>query len=924
MANAPEEQPVALTANEPQDAGKEKKKKDVKSSPYLSGTDVREDSGPLLSIFMLQEILDKVRETQIRTLAAGQEVEAAPPDVKDLLTKLLSLKELKGYKVLQRPPICYRYISAQSENRLFRVNTLKERVSLIGENVICDEAGSFLEVILQRVRYVRNEGSFILHGVPTHYINGNEVVDSDALGIDTTSMFTSLSPNNRFNLQNQLDGFMVTNQWNEMPLMDIYNGACDDAIYGVHQALMAYVDGGQTQEFRESLTWLQLYGEAENITYDSRFLTDGFSNENIYWLPYALPVNPQIIWEVPRSSISNMIMNAALGFPTGSYISPNARIASVTVTSRITTSTPFAQIQSMVPTEATMSDVRKIYFALAFPNQVLLDIRHEPGHQVDQVIQAVAGIFGKMMFSYGPQLFNITRRTAHLLDRGCANYLQMMMSDTHRTMQRGQTNAPLDFTINQGGRAFDCRQLENDPDTGRGYNSWRTASVLRRETPYAHIARRICYLGFDSTDILDERFSGMDHTYPLHELLMEALSRAGHSAEKNYLQLMLHHHVVRFAYMNQTINRDLLSAFSMPDDAFVAMGDGIPQDMYSPDGPVVLDVSFLSIWFAYKLRFLPTDRPTLMIQQPLLESIYASHLSLVKLSARQLLQFVNANPDNFTSLKAMDVWKVVIKEMPEALHQVLEMIGQQNFITMRDINVWIDSPLVQNSLLYVCDLRAWQCLNSPSDLMLVRDVYVHSENIPEPVVEDIEVFRREAYYYTNMRDSQPPPEQCVYMNRNTMLVRAGEGRLKSSIRSMLDEGDYVKIGNCLKPLVLKFFDTMPGQEVRESLPFNYQVMKGDGPMTRISVTLGSKIIGYVLLYTVDKDFMPDEYVSYLPSKNLTSVVVNPMPFERVDVNTALNVTNRVFQSYRKRIRIVDLTECLEAGAQLATLVGPDA
>nr|QRW41807.1 MAG: VP3 [Lobuck virus] len=901
---------------------KKKKKKQVPSSPYLSGVDVKDDSGPLLSVFMLQEILDKVRETQIRTLAAGQELEVAPPDVKNLLTDLLSLKELKGYKIVQTPPICYRFISAQSETRLFRVNTFKERISLIGENAACDQATDFLDVILQRVRCVRDEGSFLLYDAPTRFQNGNEIVDSKALGIDTNSMFASLNPSNRFNLQNQLDNFLVTNQWNEQPMMDIYNGACDDAIFRVHQALMSYIDGGQTQEFRESMTWLQRYGEAKNITYDSRFLTDVFSNENVYCLPYTIPVNPRILWEVPRCSISNLILNASLGFPTGSYVAPNARIASVTVTSRITTSTPFAQIQSMVPTEATMDDLRKIYFALSFPNQVLIDIRHEPGHQIDPVIQAVAGVFGKMMFSYGPQLFNITRRTANLLDRGCAHYLQMM-TDNHRVTLRGQTGAPLDFTINQGGRAFDCRRLENNPDTGQGYNSWRVNSVQIRETPYPHLSRRICYLGFDSTDILDERFSAVDFTYPLHDLLMEALARAGHTSEKNYLQLMLHHHVIRFAHLNQTINRDLLSAFSMPDDTFAALGDAIPQDIFSPDGPVVLDVSFLSIWFAFKLRFLPTDRPSLMIQQPLLESVYASHLSLVKLAARELLQFVNTNPDNFTSLKAMDVWKVVVKEMPDSLHRILEMIGQHNFITMRDINFWIESPLIQSSLLYVCDQQAWNSLNFPSDLMLVRDVFVHSENIPEPVVEDIEMFRREAFFYTNMRDSLPPPENCVYMNRNTMLIRAGEGRLKSTIRRMLDDGDYVKIGNCLKPLVLKFFENMPGQDIRESMPFNYEVVKGDGPLTRISVTLGSKVVGYVVLYTVDKDFMPDEYVDYLPSKNLTNVVINPMPFERVDVNTALNVTTRVFQSYRKRIRIVDLTECLEAGAQMASLAGFD-
>nr|QNH88363.1 VP3 [Peruvian horse sickness virus] len=896
----------------------EPKGKKIESSPYLSGDQIKNDDGPLLSIFMLQEILDKVRETQIRTQAAGQELEAAPPDVKNLLTRLLGLKDLKGYNIVSKLPVSFRFISAQSENRLFRVNNFKERISEIGKDSKCENPLELLNVVLQRVKYVREQGSFILYDVPTHFVNGNEVLDHDALGMDVTSMFSSLSPANRFMLQNQLEEFLISNQWNEKTLMDVFNGACDDAIYKVHTALMSYVENGQLHNFRQSLNWLQAYGECKNITYDSHYLTDVFSSENLYCLSYKLPVDPNVIWEVPRSSISNMIMNAALGFPTGAYVSPTARIASVTVTSRITTNTPFAQLQSMVPTEAVMADVRKIYFALCYPNQVLIDIRQEPGHQIDPIIQAVSGLFGKMMFSYGPRYFNITRRTAGLFDRGCAHYLQMM-TDDRRTIQRGQSGEALDFMILQGGRQFDCRRLGNDPDTGRGFNNWRVDSLRRRDTPYSHVSRRVCYLGYDSEEVLDERYSGSDYTYPLHELLMEALLRAGHVAEKNYLQLVLQHHVVRFAYINQVINRDLLSAFTMPDDKFTEQGDAIPRDIFTADGPVVLDVSYLSIWFAFKLRFLPTDRPALMIQQPLLESVYASHLSLVKLAAKELMSFVSSNPENFTTLKASDVWKIVMKEMPEVLHDILDMIGQRNFITMRDVNSWIESDLMQESMLLTCDLEAWKCLSTPNDIMFVKDVFIHAENIPEPVVDDIEVFRREAYYYTNMRDSLPPNERCVYLNKSSMLSRAGEGRLKSSIRSMIDDGDYIKVGNSLRPLVLQFFESMPPQNIREALPFTYSVDRTSGPLTRVVVSLTEKIIGYVLLYTVDKDFMPDEYVSYLPSKNLTKISLQSLPFSRVDASTALDVTSRVFQSFRKKVRIIDLTESLEVGAQLASL-----
>ncbi|QCQ85358.1 VP3(T2) [CHeRI orbivirus 2-2] len=910
--------------NEGNEGGaKKEEKKGIESNPYLSGTEIKTDSGPLLSIFALQEILDKVRETQLRTQMAGVEVESAAPDVKELLTKLLSLKEIKGYTIVNKPPVSFRFIPTQSEDRLFRVNCFKERLSQIGENASCEDGIEMLKVVLERVKLLRKEGSFILYNIDTHYINGNEVVNSDSLGVDIKDIFESLTPSRRYAIQSQLDSFLVINQWNERPMMDYFNGACDDTLYGIHQALMSYLDNGRMREFKDSLDWLRDYGEAKDIVFDSGYLTDIFSSETVYCLSYNLPPDPEVIWEVPRSSVSNLVLNAALGFPTGIYVSPPARIASVTITSRITTSSAFAQLQSMVPTEATMSDIRKIYFALCFPNQVLLDIRAEPGHQIDPIIQAVAGVFGKMMFSYGPDIFNITKRTALLLDRGLGHYLQMT-ADGRRTIVRGPTSDPLDFVIAQGNRHFNCMQLASDPVTGRGFNSHRMDVIRRRETPYKHVTRRICYLGFDSPDVLDERYAGMDYTYYLHDLLMEALLQAGHISEKNFLQLLLQHHVVRFAYINQIINRDLLSAFSTTDDKFIEFAENIPQEVFTSEGPVVLDISYLSIWFAFKMRFLPTDRPALMISQPLIETVYASHLSLVKLATDRLMQFVDANPDNFPNMKPSDVWSVVMKEMPEALHDILDIIGQKNFLTMRDITQWVSSPRLQNSLMYACDLEAWGCLMSPNELMLVKDVFVHSEEIPEPVIDDIEMFRKEAYYYTNMRDSLPPVEERVSMNKASMLIRAGEGRLKSSIRDIIDRGDYIKIGASLRPLVLKFFDSMPPQEVREALPYECKVEKGEGPMSKITINIGNKVVGYVLLYSVSREYTPDQFVSILPSKNLTTVVINPLPFERVEISTALNVTYRDFQAFRKKVKIIDLTESLSSGTQLASLVASDA
>nr|WCL15620.1 VP2 [Umatilla virus] len=887
----------------------------TRNSPYLRGDEVRTDSGPLLSVFGLQEILAKVRDAQTRLQMSAGEAPPTPPDIQTMFDNLHALANERSFRIERQPTSYYRHQAVQSDERIFQINRFYEQISAIGSTLEGDDAQQLLETVLRRIQFVRDQGSFIIHDLPTYFENGIEIISRSALGLDVEEALTALNNRERAILDAQLRTFRILNRPIQNVYYDLFNAAMPDPVYNVHQSLTNYVVNDQRDDYRRAQAWLRTYSDSKGVTYDRNLQTDIFSPDTMYILSYTLPPNPSIIWSLPRCGISNLMLNAAIGLPMGQYILPNSKIASVTITARITQNSPLSQVQATTATEAQMHDVRKIYLALMFPNQILLDIKTEPGHSVDQVVNSVAGVIGKIMFTYGPRLFNVTSRTAHILDRACSDFLTSYSQQNVRFNIRSR--APFDWTATLGTETFDGNRLRMDPISGRGYNGYRANDLRNEPTCYPHVSRRVCYTGYDSTDILDERFSGSEHMYPTLQEMMSALRVTGHTQERSYLYAMSQHHIVRFAYLNQIINRDLLSAFSLPDDLFNELTDRIPLDELTANGPIILDISMHSIWHAYKMRFLPTEHSSFQLIQPLIESIFSSQISVMKLNAVELRNFTIANPDSFPNLKAMDVWRAVYANMPESIRAMMDLAGQHWFITAYDCNKWMNNPEVQISIPYRCMSAAWRCLDDANTIMLTRDVYIHRTSIPELAIEDIEEFRRRAEFFTNVASDQPPAHQRVYLPVQAAIHRAGEGRFKIYLRALLDEGYYVRIGSGVRPLVLEIHNKLPSRDVLERLPYSYQTTKSDGPVAKFSFSTTGRVNGILIMYSADDHSTPDEMVNVNPTYCNTLVILKEMPFSRVETSSILNVVNRDLIAIKKKTRIYDLTEALTAGNRQA-------
>nr|QWF36632.1 subcore-shell T2 protein [Mudumu virus] len=890
--------------------------KEMSSSPYLKGDEIMNDSGPILSVFGLQEILAKVRETQTRLQMTHSEGVPTPPDMQDLFGSLRDFADFVPFKILNKPPVFYKHIAAQSDTKVFRVNTFIEEMSKIGSPTTEDDAKDLMGVVLDRLKFIIEQGSFLLHDIPTHYDQLSEIVSVEALGVDFDAAFKAFRRVDVHFIETQLKDMVVMNS-NVLPSKtDHFRAAMPYQVYKIHDTLTNYVIQGQNAEFKHSMLWLQQYGEAKLMEFSPQYLTDIFYSDTMYTLNYSLPVNPSLIWDVPRSHTTNLMVNAALGVPSGTYILPNAKIASVTITSRIVTTAPFGQMNATTPTESQMHDVRKIYLALMFPNQILLDLREEPGHNVDVIAQQVSAIVGKILFSYGPTLFNITAKMARLLDLAAHRYFTMTGEHSKRLI-RGASNEPFDFRVTGFQNAFDANQLRSDPTTGQGFNGFNVNDVQVRPGPYPHVRRRICYAGYDSEDILDERLTGDGHRYANFDAMIQCLEMTGRIQEANYLNQMMQHHIVRFAYLNQIINCDLLSAFSMPDDMFFAVAERLKYAQVMKFPPIILDVSYHSIFHAFKMRFLPTDRPEFLAIQPLIESVYASELSIMKLNAQKLRDFTVAHSDSFPTQKNSDIWRVVTDRAAEPIKTLMNVTGQQWYVNVRDMYQWIDTIGVQQSLSYLLNVTAWELADDPVNLMFTSNVFACRQPIPEPAVEDIEMFRREAKFYTNLLDALPRTRDLVRVTRQTALERAGEGRLKASVRSWLDSGKYVKFGDLIRPLYFSVHTSLPDRSILENLPFTYDPEKSSGPIAKYSLNLNGGVYAYLMLYTAEDHSTPDEFTNVNPSYTNSVVFLPEKPFLRVEVNTLLTIIDKELLAIRKRVRIQDLTKALVAGSKYA-------
>nr|AVO64742.1 VP3 [Ninarumi virus] len=890
-------------------------KRDGKQKPaeYFDGDAIREDSGQLLSVFALTEILEKVRSAQAAIAAASQEIEVAPPNVQNLLVRLNELADIRHYRVENTLPSYYRHIVTDSRERFFQVNTHYEKMSQVSPNIGEAEPAKFFATVLAKVNHLREEGSFILYNVATRDYQGAEIVSEDALGVDLGAVPKMLSAADRGILRDLLNACIVENEMLENRRVDAYRAAMPDPVYQIHHLLMSYITGGQNAEFRASMAWLEYFSERKEVDFSRSHLTDMRRQDTFYILSYLLPINPNIVWTMPRCGVVNLVLNIAMCMPVGDYIAPNPRTASITLTQRITQTSPFSIIVNSTPTTAQMDDVRKITLALLFPNQVILDLKEDQKHSIDASVRMVAGVVGHLMFTYGPNFTNITPLMARKLDAAFADFLRYMTNERVPVVE-GPTGAPLDFRI--GRDQVDVNGFACDYRTGAGYNGAGLVDCDAQPGPYAHVQRIIRYCGLNYRDVIEERVYGNNVTYPNYQRMMALLIAAGKTQEASFLRLMQPHQIVRFAYLNQIINRDLLSAFSLPDDRFRAMLGEIADGVDFPRETVVLEVSWISLWHAFHLRFMPTSRSENLVMQPLIESVYASELSILKENMQRMSVVRAAYPDNVETSAPSDVWKAALSVVPEALREVMNMTHSLEYITVYDIMVWARNHEQQDSLGLRLQREAWRIAADFEELMLTDQVFLHRDELPEPRLDDVDEFRRQGFYYTNVLEARPPLNRVLVYTREIAMREANQCSFISSLRPALDQGLYIQFSRMLRPFELRVYNTRPPEDVLQQLPYRYDQSEGQ-PLMFARLEYGERVIAYYLIYHADYADAPDKLVGLNPTYSMVNVFLRKRVIYQIEPGAIFAVINKQVRAFKRKMRVMDMTTVLRAGVKLA-------
>ncbi|QIQ51175.1 VP3 [Letea virus] len=906
-----------MTDNQVPTAPLEKTSVPRKQPPYLVGSSVHNDSGPLLSVFALQEIMEKVRSAQQEMAGAALDVDAAPVDVIGIISEIKKLIDVKPYEIVNKIPTSYRHIVMQSEEIFLQISTYYEMMSEAAEDVNEFQPEAFYKMILKKIRKLRQEGAKVFYAIGTHDYRGMEIVNADMLGVDLTNVLPMLNTYDRQMVQIVLDRFLVTNALLANRRVDLFDVAMAEPLYRIYTRLQGYIEAGQEREFRLALEWLTKYGEAKRVEFSNQYITDFRRGDTIYLLTINMPPNPYVIWSVPRCGITNLIFNIALSLPMGEYILPNPRIASITLSQRITQTNPFSTIVGMTPTAQQMDDVRKIYLALLFPGQIVLDLKLEQAHNIEPSIRMVGGVVGHLLFTYGRNFSNITRSMARALDRALADFL-LHMTPERVPVVRGVTEHPLDFRIGRR-NMFDCLQLAADHRSGAGYNGHAVDDVRRAaDSPYEHLYRRIAYCGLDHREVIDERIFGEGMRYNNYDMMIEALAAAGKDQEVAYLRRMQPYHITRFAYINQIINEDLLSAFSMPDDEFNRLLPDLVDGNYVPGDTIVLDVGWPSLWFAFTRRFLPTERSEALVIQPLVESLYASELSVMKLDLQNLSLLRTRFPDNLARGKPTQFWRAALEVAPEPIKKLMNLTQSFDFVNVADVIRWARDDQIQESMAYVLESEAWNVAADTEELMLIEKVYMRRTMLPEPRLEDIDDFRRKGFYHTNALDGLPPDQQVVMYTHNLALHQANLGQLKSEIRRMLDMGKFIEFGQMLRSLKLKIFDARPGDDVLCDIPFKYIQAEQTG-MNYATIEYATQVLLYYLVYKVEYSNTPDSLITINPTYSMINIYFGKRLVKRVGVPQLLSEVKRRITAYKYKIRLMDLTSMLVAGNQLATL-----
>ncbi|AFH41501.1 VP3 [Tilligerry virus] len=885
-----------------------------RTSPYLDGDTVANDSGPLLSLFALQEIMQKVRDNQAEYLAATKETDLTAPDVQAIITGIKSLADETHYEIKSEPVTSFRHIVMQSHEHFLRVNTYYERMSDVGESIDEENPQRTYETILEKVRTIRKEGSFILHGIKTRDLRGVEIADTSILGVDVSNVLPMLTAEYRLMVQNVLDGVIVENGNVADRDVDVFMGAMSDPIYRIYNALQGYIEGIQRHQLHMSMEWLERLGRRKRIIFSQEFLTDFRREDTIWILALQLPINPTVIWTVPRCDIANLIMNIATCSPTGDYISPNPRITSITLTQRITQTGPFSILAGATPTALQMNDVRKIYLALMFPGQIVLDIKNDPTQRSDPTIRMVAGVVGHLMFTFGRNFTNVTMNMARQLDMALADFLQYMYN-TRIPINRGASGEPLDFRI--GRTQYDCNQFRGNPQTGQGYNGWGIADVeIREPSPYDHAQRFIRYCDIDSREIIQPTTFGINMQYYAYEEMLRMLVAAGKEQEAAYFRAMLPFHMVRFARINQIINEDLISAFTLPDDAFNTLLPNMIQGIQGRHAPIVLEVSWMSIWFSFNRAFDPTNRSELLTLAPLIESIYASELSVMKTDMRAMATLRTRFPDTLIGARPSHFWKAVLNVSPEPIKNLMNMAHSFDYVNLKDIMEWVNEPSMQPSMKLMLEREAWAVANDCEDLMLVDQVFMQRTILPEPRLDDIRLFRRDGFFFTNMLEGPPRINDVIQYTYEVARLQANMGQFRAALRRIMDDGGWIRFGGALRSVKVKFFDARPPESILQEVPFSYETSEKGG-LFYATIKYATEATIYYLVYNVEYSNTPDSLILINPTYTMTKVYMTKRIVERVHAGQLLSVLNKRFVAYKGKMRLMDITTALKAGTRLA-------
>ncbi|AAG34364.1 VP2 [St Croix River virus] len=850
------------------------------------------------------ELLSSTRTSAI--VAPATSASRVGADFESICAGFKDLASYRPFRVEREPPVLYGFERTSTGSKFYSTDKLALMLSQVGTLHSSSTGLDVLTLVSDRVDKLVDLGSFILSDPPTHTHHGVSVLNPDAVGIDYSALLGCLDPQNHYAVTSDVERNVILDADRFGGLVDMARVAMPDIIYRIHTAVTNDILSANDVKWRESREWLTTLALFKNMAIPP--LLDVSGPEMIYVLGTQLPPMPSVIWSVPRCQKPNIMMHAALTSPLVVFTKVGNHASLYSLNASISRIDSFSAMNDDPLTGPIRDQLALIAYGVFYPNEFVINIPPPTGIDRDLKIRDTFAIYSRLIFTFGPDIFNIDSATAEAIDLALDGFIRMYASS--KIVPHENSSPPLNFSV--GG--YDASRLRHDPRTGAGFVGMGVKTIFRDATPYPHVTRSVHYGGFEPI-LAPSSDDPPDHSLPILTELIKLLDAMGMRQVINYLNAMFPHIAERLRTAGYYASRITVSAFSPPDYIFFNLGQSVvtyDREVY----PVQIQVSQRSIAHFFRTSTTIHSQSPWLSVAPVVESVICDQLSAAIVRVSHMADFSNQYRGAMGDVSLGNIWKHTLGTLPKCLKDMFDLFHRSSSMSVGEIRNWISDGVRRETLTTKLMGYAWEFAWDIRNIMLTDVVYIVQSEVTFPDI-DLKVtsanFNAEMYSRSNIYTPTQATIAADPFSPSDFELLASRGGLTVHIARILRQGKAIKCTEVIRAVRFTTCEGMPSNSLTGQIPYEYKPPSQARLGLSITVTPVREVTAYLARLVLGPGAHPDAYASLLPPRQLMEIDI-PTPYHAIGWRSALALVFRNAYFLKKQVTVVDLTATLDMGS----------